>query len=166
LNGEIAPTTPIGLRSVKPSFPSPACAPSMGTISPASLRASTAAKVKVDMAREASMRAALIGLPASSEIVRASSSWRRPMRPATRTRISARLCDGSGRSRARAAASTARRASAAPPLATLPTTSPEYGERTSSQSPVSIHSPSISSFRSVAVAAILQLLRSRFVPVP
>ena len=45
LNGEIAPTMPIGLRSVKPSLPSPACAASIGIISPASLRASTAANV-------------------------------------------------------------------------------------------------------------------------
>jgi len=37
LNGLIAPTTPIGRRSVKASFPSPACAASIGTISPASL---------------------------------------------------------------------------------------------------------------------------------
>ena len=45
LNGEIAPTIPIGRRSVKPSLPSPAWAASIGTISPASFRASTAAKV-------------------------------------------------------------------------------------------------------------------------
>ena len=45
LNGEIAPTTPRGMRSVNASFPSPACAASIGTISPASLRASTAANV-------------------------------------------------------------------------------------------------------------------------
>ena len=45
LKGEIAPTTPIGRRSVKASLPSPACEASIGTISPASLRASTAAKV-------------------------------------------------------------------------------------------------------------------------
>ena len=45
LNGEIAPTTPIGRRNVKASLPSPACDASMGTISPASLRASTAAMV-------------------------------------------------------------------------------------------------------------------------
>ena len=45
LNGEIAPTTPIGTRRVKPSLPWPACDASIGTISPASLRASTAAIV-------------------------------------------------------------------------------------------------------------------------
>ena len=45
LNGEIAPTIPIGLRSVNASLPSPACAASIGTISPASFRASTAANV-------------------------------------------------------------------------------------------------------------------------
>ena len=45
LKGEIAPTTPIGMRSVSASFPSPACVPSIGTTSPASVRASTAAIV-------------------------------------------------------------------------------------------------------------------------
>src|SRR5712691_6771475 len=149
LNGEIAPTTPIGLRTVKPSLPSPA-----------SLRASTAANVYVDIARDASTRAALIGLPASSEIVRATSSWRRPIRPATLTRISARLCAGSGSASARSAASSACRVSLAPPFATRPTTSPEYGERMSSHSPVSTHSPSISSARSVAVAAMRQVYES------
>ena len=45
LNGEIAPTIPIGSRSVNASFPSPATDASIGTISPVSLRASTAANV-------------------------------------------------------------------------------------------------------------------------
>jgi hypothetical protein len=78
LNGEIAPTTPIGTRSVNASLPTPACEPSIGTISPASLRASTAAIVNVDMARETSTRAALSGFPASAQIVCATSSCRRP----------------------------------------------------------------------------------------
>ena len=38
-------------------------------------------------------------------------------------------------------------------MGTRPTASPEYGDRTSIQSPVSTHSPPIRSFRSVAVAA-------------
>ena len=78
MNGEIAPTTPIGRRSVNASLPAPACEASIGTISPASFRASTAAKVKVDIARDASTRAAFSGLPASAAIVCATSSWRRP----------------------------------------------------------------------------------------
>ena len=45
LKGEIAPTIPIGSRNVSASFPSPAGEASIGTTSPASLRASTAAKV-------------------------------------------------------------------------------------------------------------------------
>ena len=45
LKGLIAPTIPIGRRSVKASFPSPAWEASIGTTSPASLRASTAAIV-------------------------------------------------------------------------------------------------------------------------
>src|SRR5256885_1938104 len=131
LNGEIAPMTPMGRRSVNASLPSPACAASIGIISPTSFRASTAANVYVDIARDASTRAVLIGFPASSEIVRATSSCRRPMRPAVLTRISARLCAGSGDSSALAAASIARRVSAAPLFGALPTTVPEYGERTS-----------------------------------
>ena len=135
------------------SLPAPACDASIGIISPASFRASTAAKVKVDIARDASTRAALSGLPASVAIVWATSSWRRPSWPATRTRISARLCAGSGSRIADSAASTARRASAAPAFATRPMLSPEYGERTSTHSPVSTHSPAINSFFSEAVVA-------------
>ena len=125
LNGLIAPTTPIGRLSVNASLPSPACEASIGTISPASVRASTAANVYVDIARLASTRAAFIGLPASSEIRRATSSCRRPSAPATRTRISARLCAGNGSCIARSAASIARRVSAAPAFATRATVSPE-----------------------------------------
>ena len=154
LNGVIAPTTPSRRRRVKPSFPSPARVPSIGTISPASLRASAAATVYVDIARLASTRAAFIGFPASAQIVLATSSWRRPSWAATRTRISARRCAGRGFSIACSAASRARRVSSAPPAATRATTSREYGERTSSHSPVSIHSPPRKSLRSVAVAAI------------
>src|SRR6266545_2370591 len=107
------------------------------------------------MALVASTCAAFSGLPASSEIVRATSSWRFPRAPATLTRISARLWAGRGSAIALSAASIAARVSSAPALVTRPTTSPEYGERTSSQSPVSTHSPPISSFRSVAVAAMV-----------
>ena len=42
LNGEIAPTTPTGSRRVNASLPAPACEASIGTISPASVRAWTA----------------------------------------------------------------------------------------------------------------------------
>ena len=59
LNGEIAPTTPIGTRNVIAIFPAPAGDASIGTTSPASLRASTAAIVNVETARAASIRAAL-----------------------------------------------------------------------------------------------------------
>ena len=78
LNGLIAPTTPIGTRRVKASLPSPACEASIGTTSPASVRAWTAAIVYVDIARDASTRAVFSGLPASAQIVWATSSWRRP----------------------------------------------------------------------------------------
>ncbi len=45
LNGEIAATIPIGSLRVNASFPSPAADASIGTVSPVSLRASTAEKV-------------------------------------------------------------------------------------------------------------------------
>ena len=153
LNGEIAPTTPIGTRIVKASFPSPAGDASIGKVSPVSVRAATAANVYVDTARCASTRAAFIGLPASALIVRAASSCRSASRRATVSRIRARSWAGSGSCIARAAASTARRASSVPPLAIRPTTSPEYGERTSVHSPVSTRSPPISSAWSVTAVA-------------
>ena len=96
LNGEIAPTTPIGTRSVSATLPVPAGDASIGTTSPASVRASTAAIVKVDIARATSTCAAFIGLPASDEIVRAISSARSSIRRAVRSRIAARSCAGSG----------------------------------------------------------------------
>jgi hypothetical protein len=119
------------------------------------LRASTAENVYVDIARLVSTFAALSGLPASAEIWAAISSWRRAIPATVLTRISARLCAGSGSAMARSAASIAAFVSFAPAFATRPTTSPEYGERTSTQSPVSTHSPPIRSFRSVAVAATM-----------
>ena len=53
-------------RSVNASLPSPAALASIGTMSPASVRASTAANVNVETARCASTRAVLIGLAASA----------------------------------------------------------------------------------------------------
>ena len=72
----MAPTTPMGSRRVKASLPSPTSAASIGTISPASLRASTAANVNVLTARAASTRAVFSGLAASAAMVRAKSSTR------------------------------------------------------------------------------------------
>ena len=109
---------------MKASLPSPAWDASIGTISPASFRASTAAIVYVDMARATSTRAALSGLPASAVICRATSSALLPSAPATRTRISARLCAGSGARIARSAASTAARVASAPAFATRATGDP------------------------------------------
>ena len=54
LNGEIAPTTPIGTRIANPNLPSPAGIASRGTISPANVRASAAANWNVPTARCAS----------------------------------------------------------------------------------------------------------------
>ncbi len=96
LKGEIAATTPTGTRNVNASLPSPAGDASIGTTSPASLRASTAAIVNVETARCASIRAAFIGFPASAQIVRATSSWRSARAAAVRSRIAARSWAGSG----------------------------------------------------------------------
>ena len=76
LKGLIAPTTPKGTRRTRPSLPTPAAEASIGTVSPVSLRASTAEKVRVSTQRWASTRAVLIGLPASAAIVIARSSSR------------------------------------------------------------------------------------------
>ena len=76
LNGLIAPTTPIGTRSVNASLPTPASFASIGIMSPVSVRASTAANRNVPTARAASTRAAFSGLAASAAIERANSSWR------------------------------------------------------------------------------------------
>ena len=69
LNGEIAPTIPIGRRRIRPALPSPAGCASIGTVSPVSRRASSAEKVIVCTARSTSMPAVAIGLPASWAIV-------------------------------------------------------------------------------------------------
>ena len=66
------------------------------TISPASVRASAAANVNVPTARCASTRAVLIGLAASSAMMRANSSRRSASRRAAVSRISARFQRGSG----------------------------------------------------------------------
>ena len=76
---------------------------------PVSLRASTAEKVSVSTQRWASTRAVLIGLPASAEIVSASSSTRSPTSSAARSRVAARSCWGkSADSKASRAACAAR----------------------------------------------------------
>ena len=70
LNGEIAPTTPIGTRMAKPILPSPAAMASSGTISPSNVRASAEANRNVPTARCASARAVRIGLAASAATIR------------------------------------------------------------------------------------------------
>ncbi len=71
LNGLIAPTTPIGTRSVNPSLPTPLAVASRGTMSPARVRASAAAKRNVSTARSASPRAVFSGLAASTAMISA-----------------------------------------------------------------------------------------------
>src|ERR687895_1364312 len=65
LKGEIAATTPTGTRRVKLVLPAPAAVASIGTTSPANVRACAAANANVSTARAASTRAVLSGLAAS-----------------------------------------------------------------------------------------------------
>ncbi len=81
---------------MKANRPSPTWAASMGTISPARVRAAAAAKVMVDTARIASIRAVLTGLADSVAMVRANCSVRSPRRRAAASRISARFHSGNG----------------------------------------------------------------------
>ena len=115
LNGEIAPTTPIGSRMTRPAWPIPAGCASMPSTSPPSERASTAEKSTVCTARSASACAVAIGLPASRAIVSANSSRRSRTIAARRSSTAARSCAGTGLRMAVAAASIARRASSPPP---------------------------------------------------
>ena len=96
LNGLMAPTTPIGTRSVKPILPSPLGMASRATMSPASVRASAAANWNVPTARSASTRAVLIGLAASRAMISANSSRRSASSRAALSRTSARFQRGSG----------------------------------------------------------------------
>ena len=104
LNGEIAPTTPIGTRLVKPSLPTPADEASRGTISPVNVRASAAEKRIVSTARCVSTRAVVIGLADSSEIDWANSSSRSDSSCAARSRTAARSWAGGGPPRWRSSA--------------------------------------------------------------
>ena len=131
LNGLIAPTTPIGTRRVKPSLPSPGAPASSGIISPASFLASAAANWNVPTARSASTLAVLIGLAASTAMMRANSSRRAASWAAARSRISARFHSGRGpASCAALAVATARSTSAAEHEGTEPMSAPSYGDVT------------------------------------
>ena len=123
LNGEMAPTTPIGSRTMTPTLPAPAALASIGTTSPASVRASTAAKVRVSMHRAVSPRACVIGLPASMQMVRAKASARRATSWAARSSTSARAAAGGG-GRCPRASATATATSTSPPTATVAMVAP------------------------------------------
>src|SRR5262245_6709747 len=129
LNGLIAPITPTGSRRVRASLPTPAVLASIGTTSPASRLAATAANVKVSTARAASPRAWRMGFPDSAAIVRASGSARSAISRAARSSTAARSAGG-GAGRWPAATATARSTSSGDPAATRASSSPEYGLRT------------------------------------
>ena len=131
LNGEIAPTTPIGTRITKPTLPSPAARSPSGTTSPANVRASAAANWNAPTARCASARAVRIGFAASAAIVLANSSSRSPSNRAAVSRISARFHRGSGPARrASFAVATARSTSSAVDSGTRPISEPSKGDVT------------------------------------
>ena len=74
LNGEMAPTTPIGTFFTKAVLPAPAELASGVSASLVMVRATAAEKRAVSIAREASTRAVAMGLAASSEMLCANSS--------------------------------------------------------------------------------------------
>jgi hypothetical protein len=82
---------------------------------------------------------------------------RRAIPATTLTRISARLCAGSGLEQRLLRGVDRAPGLRGAALRDAPTTSPEYGERTSIQSPVSIQSPATKSFRSATVVATAQV---------
>ncbi len=130
LNGDIAPTTPTGRRTVNPRCPTPVGDASIGTTSPASRSVSAAACRKVEAARATSARADLMGLAASAHSVCANSSNLAVRAADVRSRTAARSCAGSGVAIAVCAASTAAKTSAARAAAAEPSGRPSYGDRT------------------------------------
>jgi hypothetical protein len=113
LKGVIAATTPIGTGIVRPTFPAPAAAASIGTARPAAVRATEAENRYVITARSTSASASLIGFPTSAVTSDANSSRRLSRASATRSRISARACVGSPCASASDARATAARAASA-----------------------------------------------------
>ncbi len=99
-------------------MPEPAALASMATISPVSVRASTAEKMSVSTQRAVSARACARGLPASRQIVRAKVSARSATRRAARSSTSARAASGCLPRCARAT-DTAASTSAGVPVATV-----------------------------------------------
>ena len=113
----------------------------MGTISPASVRASIAEKVSVSMQRAASARACFSGFPASMQMVRAKASDRSATSRAARSSTSARSAAGWTERWARAPA-TAAATSSGPPTATVAMVSPLYGLVTARSSLRASNAPS------------------------
>ena len=142
---------PIGTRRVSASLPWPAGEASIGTTSPASLRASTAAIVYVETAREASTLAAFIGFLRADRPCDLVLPLGEQARDAVEDR--ARSCAGIG-SHCRLGCVERALGLFGPALGTRPTSEPSYGERTSIHSPVSTHSLPIRRWRSVAVVAM------------
>ena len=126
LNGEIAAIGPIGKRRTMPWRPSPPGVASRCSSSSWKRVASSAAAAKVAALRPTSTRACLIGLPASSAIMRASGSARAAISSDTLRSTAARLWPGSLRvtSNAATAAWIACSSSSGPARCTVPTGAP------------------------------------------
>ena len=155
--GRTAPTTPIGSRMIMPSASGP-----VGAIESYSLSAASAyqRKVLIVSGRSAS-RQSVIGLPASSESSRASSSAFASIRSARRSRTALRSAgerrDQRPSSKARRAAATARSMSAASPAAISVRARPVAGFSVANRPPLRAgrKAPSMNaSVRNVGVAAM------------
>ena len=139
LKGEMAATGPSGTRRVIATRPSPCGARSIGSHSPESRRASSAATSNVIVARSTSVRASRSGFPASPANVRATASFWATRPRATARRTSARRWAGRAAMApaAETAASAAASYSASPASHVAPISAPSNGEETTSGRPVS-----------------------------
>lgn len=129
-----AATTPIGSRVVMARRPTDAAVRPMGTSSPWVRPTSSAHSSTPFTARAASPAASASGLPPSDAIRFASSSRRASSSAAARFNTAIRSWGASQASRSRnndSATDSARSTSGADARSTVPTTNPEYGDRTS-----------------------------------
>src|SRR5512134_3094430 len=147
LNGVMADTTPRGVRSQNPTRPSPAKLASIGTVSPWIRFASSAENRYVSTDRETSPREYFHALPASRQMVVATSSCRRSRIRETSFRIRYRLWAGvrDQDGNAACAEAIARSTVSRDATGTSPIVSPEYLSMTGMVSFPSTHFPSTNS---------------------
>ena len=163
LKGEMPSTGPRGKRCTRASRPSEPGSVSSRCSSPDQRRASSAAQRKVDAARATSARAHMIGLPFSAVMSSASSSARARMPAETWVRAAARAWAGSAASgpAARVAPVTARSTCSGSACATVPTSRPSHGERTSKDMAACCGAPSTQNGRGSLMAPPLPALAAQ-----